>query len=802
LRKSLGGYELLERLGEGAAGVVFKARAPSGDEVALKLLHGGQALGERERRRFETEARTLARLDHPQIVRVRGMGQEGPRSFLIMDLVPGESLEACLQREGRFAPSEAVRLIRLLALGLQHAHERGVIHRDLKPDNVLVDPGGQPRLTDFGLAKDLVSSLSGVTRTGAYLGTPGYWAPEQVQGERDAVDQRADVYGLGATLYALLTGRPPIEAGDLAEFLIATAKREPTPPSRWAPEVDSMLDAICLRCLAKRPERRYGSAQELAEALDAWARGETGTASAPRLTVLAAALLVVTGGVGAAAIALGRASAGAEAAASRPPLPLESVVAASPVAEPPAVDPAGEALARAQVAADRGAWREARELLDGVLADRPDDLGALCLAALVRERLGEEVGARNAALRALALDPSGDRIVALPGGEQTLHQLLGYRVSLRLEQEDLAGARDDLDRQILLRPKGADAWRQRAEIHIRTENPGAARDDLTRYLQLRPDDTLGLQLRGIAYALLESWEQSLADFDRALRLEEHPSPPLYAGRGEARRNLGDLEGAMRDLERALASAPADMPGRALWEKALRELLVALSPQAEATFEEALAHERAGRLKEAMEGYAETVRSNPSHVEARYRLAQIANNLQQFEEAVAMFTDALRFDPGHLRSRTGRSIALLSLGRELEAREDAEAVLAGVARPEDRAVAFLIRGRVRDSQGDHDGAVEDFGACLSEAPDFPRAHLWRGLIRAGRGEHAQAIADLTEGLRRDPTLRRAQALVARGKAYQALGRAPEARSDYQAALQTMPPDAQARAEVESLLAGLE
>jgi Protein kinase domain len=260
-----GPYELLEELGRGAFGVVYRARdRRDGRPVALKVLTSVAGSGAE---RFAREAAGLARLRHPGVVGLLDAGVARGFPYLAMELVEGGSLED-LERFGA-SPTRAAQLIRDVALALAHAHAQGVLHRDVKPANILLDALGRPRLADFGLAR-LVERDSSLTVSGAMLGTPAFSAPEQLRGDRGAVDARSDVYALGATLYSLLTGRPPHLKESYDATLRAVLEDDPLPPSACMPGVPPALDAICVRCLAKAPAERYPSAEAMAEALSDW----------------------------------------------------------------------------------------------------------------------------------------------------------------------------------------------------------------------------------------------------------------------------------------------------------------------------------------------------------------------------------------------------------------------------------------------------------------------------------------------------------------------------------------------------
>ena len=267
----IGDYEIVEVIGRGGMGVVYRARHRRLDRtVALKMLQAGDTADDVQLKRFQAEARAAANLDHPGIVPVYEVGEYGGRHFMSMALVEGTSL-AEWTRDGPLPPEEAASLLKSIAEAVQFAHERGVVHRDIKPANILLDAAGRPRITDFGLAKNVLDD-AGLTTTGQVLGTPAYMSPEQAAG-REA-GQAADVYSLGATLYFLLTGRPPFHAAGVMETLRQVAEQEPAPPRLLNPGIPRDLETICLKCLRKEPRRRYESAKELAGDLGRWLRRE------------------------------------------------------------------------------------------------------------------------------------------------------------------------------------------------------------------------------------------------------------------------------------------------------------------------------------------------------------------------------------------------------------------------------------------------------------------------------------------------------------------------------------------------
>lgn len=286
--RSIGDYEICEEIGRGGMCVVFKARHRTLNRfVALKMVRGSRLTDEDALRRFCNEAETVASLDHPNIVSMYEVDEHDGQLFFSMKLLEGGSLKDRLA-EFPTDPMRAARLVAELARAVGYAHRRGVLHRDLKPSNVLLDADGRPHVADFGLAKWL-SDENELTQTGALLGTPSYMAPEQAspgprprpgtgpgpgRGPNDAVTTAADVYGLGAVLYALLGGQPPFSGLTTLHTLELVRNAPPVSLRSINPRVDHDLETVCLKCLEKDPAHRYRTAEELADDLERWLGNE------------------------------------------------------------------------------------------------------------------------------------------------------------------------------------------------------------------------------------------------------------------------------------------------------------------------------------------------------------------------------------------------------------------------------------------------------------------------------------------------------------------------------------------------
>jgi len=292
LPRTFGTYELLEEVARGGMGIVYRARQMQIDRnVAVKVLAAGLFASPDFVKRFRTEAEAVASLDHPNIVPIYEVGECEGHPFFSMKFVEGGSLAKRVS-SNQFSVFSAdhtttgdklntehwtlntiATLVAKLARAVHYAHQRGILHRDIKPGNVLLDPQGEPHLTDFGLAK-LVEKDSTLTRTMAMLGTPSYMSPEQARGEARQLTTAVDVYGLGAVFYELLTGQPPFAGGTTMETVRMVLDQEPRRPTAVRPGIDRDLETICLKCLEKDPVRRYSSAEAVAADLERWQRHE------------------------------------------------------------------------------------------------------------------------------------------------------------------------------------------------------------------------------------------------------------------------------------------------------------------------------------------------------------------------------------------------------------------------------------------------------------------------------------------------------------------------------------------------
>jgi serine/threonine-protein kinase len=698
------GYEVQGELGRGGMGVVYRAwHLRLHRHVALKMLLAGPRARPDELERFLREAQAVAALHHPNIVQVHNAGEVDGRPFFTMELVEGGSL-ACQTRGVPQPARQAAALVATLADAVHAAHQSGIVHRDLKPGNILLTSDGTPKVTDFGLARRLKGD-DGLTLSGAPVGTPSYMAPEQARGDKSALGPATDVYALGAILYELLTGRPPFHAESAAATVHQVLRDEPVPPPRLNPQAPRDLTTICLKCLAKTPQRRYASAAALAEDLRRFLRGET--IAARRAGPLER---------------LGRWARRHRAAAA-----LLAV-----------------ALAAATTLLGVGGWLTCRQIVtaraveaDLQEADRLQQQSALPEAGAALERARSRLGdggpfwldpAVEAARRdnqfLVRLDTIRLNRAALAEGQQTHAALLRFN-NVRADRDYAAAFRDQGLGEPPDDPQGA-AARVRASkwaAHIVASlddwavcAADPARQDWLLEVARRADpDPWRDRVRDPA-----AWRQgaALAELARAAPLAEQPVPLLLALgerlsatgedgvgflrrareqypddfwanvtlalalHGAGRRPGGDPAPALAYYEKTLEIRPQEAAvvndiglvqsdKYLIWEAAttLHRLVKKNSRFAPGFNNLGLALERKGYWPLAVLSYQDALDIDPQLAAARCNLGAIHAGSGVLDEAIDHYRQALRSDPDCARAHHLLGVALLAKGRRDEADHD-------------------------------------------------------------------------------------------------------------------------------------
>jgi len=712
--RAFGKYLRLSLLGTGACGEVWKAYDWRLRRwVALKLLKHREP---EEIARFRREAQAAAGLDHPSIATVYESGEIDGVPYIAMRLVRGTELLSVPRDDHRLL----VRLVRDAARALHFAHERGVVHRDIKPSNILVEEG-RVVVTDFGLAKrmDLASSL---TASGNLMGTPAYMPPEQAAGLLSKVGPRSDVYSLGATLFELVTGRPPFQAGDLYKLLAKVMDGHPLSPRLLNPKIDPDLDTILLRCLEKEPRQRYPTADRLAEDLTRWLDGEPILARPPT------ALRVWVRGCFRRRRIFGAAA-------------LFVVLATA-----------------ATIAVPR--WRKERALRK----EREREL----LEARRREE-----GAARARERALL------HLEAARGNTQQLRLRLA---DPRISQEEMAlvvrRVLDDFRNALRLCPDLPEAHLGMARVYILVRMDESAISELDRVIELSPDlataylDRARIRAETLEYlnhesslpnTLVQELRRKIEfDLSRVRSLSREQTEILCAqafldfGEGRYARSL-DL------LKQYVTIHAGDARARELLGHSLYHL--GRHADAEAEFDRALSvdaygptiynHRAIVRHKQgndvgAIEDFTESIRRRPqSAAPAFYGRGKSHFALKQFDRAIEDASEAIQRDPRHSKSFELRGVAKEEKGEWSGAIEDLTRAI-DLARPEDNVhLTYHSRGRAYRKSGEVHRAIADYTRSVEIKPEYAEGWHSRGLAYLSLKRYSDAVTDFTRAVEKKP-----------------------------------------------------
>ena len=533
-------YLVRQELGRGATATVYRAHDSAlGREVAVKLLHARDLDDAHALERFRREGEVLGGLDHPGIVRVLDAGSWQGCPYLVFELVEGGRTlrQAFLGRPLR----ERVALVRDVAAALAHAHGRGVIHRDVKPDNVLVDREGRARLSDFGLASAI--GLTRMTASGTALGTPVAMAPEQVQGDHRAWGPPTDVWALGVILYEALTGELPFFADTMVQLGHLILETEPRPPRSFAP-VPPELEELCQRCLRKEPARRPQDAGVVLGELEAWLqRGREGAPVGLRRRERLVRWVLGGGWALTALVALVGWTRSTSAPAA--PAPVAALGDGGfAAAAPQAPDETGRRLARARARVERGDHRGALADLDEVLRRSPGHPEALLLRARALWGTGDTGGARSDLQVLLSRDP----------GLAPAHRTLA---ALAAGKGEWAEAERHLSRALELEPGDPALWAQRAMFRLEQGSP-AALEDARQAIELDPRYLPGQLCAGQALLQQKQLDAAEGCFRQMLEVAPEDADAVrFLGRVCQLR--GDFTGALEAYRRAEALLPAGDP---------------------------------------------------------------------------------------------------------------------------------------------------------------------------------------------------------------------------------------------------
>lgn len=773
-QRVLGDFRLLDELGRGGMGVVYRARQRSLDrEVALKVLPSHITLDVDAVARFRREATLAARLEHPNIVAIHSVGRDGDTHFFAMELIDGAPLQRLDPRTGRpRSVRECVELCVTVGEALALAHAQGVLHRDVKPSNILVRRDGTPVLTDFGLARD--ADKPSLTRTGTFAGTPHYVSPEQASARRD-VDARTDVWSLGATLYELLTTKVPFDGDSTAEILDRIHRTEPVDPVRLVPDLATDLAAIVLKALEKEPARRYASMAAFVADLRAFLEFRPVTARRatamlrvkrwirrePARAALAAVLLL---GVPALSLFAG------VLIANRAAIQVGTRELRRQEQE--------ERLARLTVDLEAGDYAEALASADLAIAERPDDIEAHAMRALVQvySGKGDPLRELDAAIttrklaygdRARAFVLTGlqrvDEAAALADtlGEPTAPEdlfLQGCTTVLRgqnhiLDVAEWRRVRDTFLRAMLVSPSPRLHYYLKWAAAVGWVGEPAAVAQCNSVLQtLWPDSPAALLY--VAFARRGAEPAKAAGLYRRVLQAGHDHPRIHSSIADCLERSGDKEGA----------AAARREGLAAYER--RERAGRLGTAEELNL--AIQLKEAGRADDALTRVRNVLARDPRLARAHRLLGWLMTEAKDYGAAIAALTKAVELDP-----RDGD--ALQRLGNAQLLGNDAQGAVPTFRRLCDllpgNAGAFRALAYAQLTARDHAGAIANCRHALELDPKAAEVHYYLGCALAATDDTAGASRALQAALALRPdfpqaTQRLAELQLAAGEPGQA------------------------------------
>ncbi len=821
----LGGYLLAERIGKGGMGEVWKAvHQRLGRTVAIKLMlrHSREAWS-----RFEREARLASALDHPHIAKLYEFSLDPP--FIAMQYVEGAALHK--------ASGDRIRALRDAALAVHHAHQRGVLHRDLKPDNVLVDAEGQAFILDFGLARPVEDVGEHLTVSGEVVGTPAFMAPEQARGETRSMDARTDVYGLGATLYALLSGRAPFTGSSTWDILRLVVDEDPQPPGG-----DRDLETICLTAMAKDPARRYASAADFAAELTRYLerlpvlarragigyRMRRSMQRRPAIWGLATALVVaVIAGSAFGVVKLLDAKANLQQAEANLALAHEADTKRLALA----AERERELTLQGLVEASRRELRDlddtlARQLDDPALAAayaRDDDLlGRLavaraqqpaegiisCLAGeaeLLRNREAAAIADFDAAIaaadgpvsrklgalelasqgRALArlrhdfFDQMGRLFVFGDQGGYVASDSDGKQVRADLDRAGMAGdayERHALDLWVryLRAARSPDAYRQYGDIQAEAKTLAAQGGRRTEALHL---------LVAVLTPFPRNLDQVVATYTAAID-RFHGLPQAWTLRAFEELSSGRAREARADLDQALRLNP---------DYALARLMraQAIAATADPSLEEAKVGDAGSGVAQALRDLDEAIRLAPSEPMCWFTRAEALRHAGKTSEALVDYhaaTARAEALAGAFRGSAELWTGLAEFHRQLGQAEPAIAAYRHASACGDDEARLAI-ARLLDQGGDAAGGENELSSLLSDgAPSAERAQAsctartWRAGVRERAGDVAGALADFDWILANAPNY--PPAISGRAEVLLHAGRIPEALAQFDGAVSAM------------------
>jgi|GEM_PF-1748061 len=696
--KRFGKFDLFGELGRGSMSVVYKGRDSSnGRAVALKVLARESKVTEVDIERFRREAEAAAALQHPHIVAAIEFGREGDQHWIAMDLVAGKSLDVMLEK-GPLPPPKAISIARDVARALDHAHQNGVVHRDVKPGNILVDSSGKAYLADFGLARTLNKRALRLSGTGVAVGTPLYMSPEQALGDVKHVDGRSDVWALGAVLYEMVSGQAPFSGDSVQQILDSVVRKDPRPLPRSVPPD---LRVVVQLALQKEKDLRFDSAGAMADDLDRLLEGKRARARLP-------------GGLKKFTVILRRNWLAASIAAGT--LVIVAILAGVLVLQK-------KKETKEKADRERQEQEEKAKLKEDAEAVRQ-------LAAANHKRL---VGEARALVAAKKYDEASGRLQeAMKNGPENEETELLF-AEIAFGQKDAEQALSRLAGVLQTNPKNADAYFLRARMYLQSRAPDKAGPDLDQAIANRKSFVAALVARAAFREERGDYAGSGADAEEALKADPQQTwARLYRAMG--RRVTGDVKGAKEDVDAFLAAHPEEAAGYV---------------------ERGLQHAANVMMIAAVKDLETAIDKDPSFLQALLELARLRAAMGEWEQAERDFRNCIARNPDDPAPFVDRGELYRVLGKATDARSDFGEAL---DLRKGYAPALVGLGRLAEAAGNLAEAEGRYTEALQKSPDYAPAYFHRGRVYARQGNDRAALADLISASTRSEAVREVFALT--------------------------------------------
>jgi tetratricopeptide (TPR) repeat protein/predicted Ser/Thr protein kinase len=750
--KKFGKYILKKKLGEGGMGIVYLALDPDlNRKVALKMI----PLKDKDSmERFDREARAVAKLKHPNIIPIYEIGLIEQYHYFTMEYIEGESLDKLVEnKERHLGHRQVAEIIYEIASALHYAHSQQIIHRDIKPANILIDTDDKAYLTDFGLAKELQGLEKSLTLSGTIIGTPDYMSPEQARGAKRKIDQRSDIFSLGATLYYGLTGRPPFRGKELYQVLEAVVNKDPIPPRRIMPRIPQDMETICLKCLEKEPERRYQDDEELIQDLRRYLAGVVIHAKPAGLvtkswrmamqnkiaiwSLIGAAVIILAIVISLAIVSAAKKhQAAAYSKEAHQKFDKKQFADAATLCNRIlALEPDNEEIqsllgwCNNKIKAKAKAEQEARKTAEQEAKKVEEIANKLKHEAEIRAHETEiRAKAKGVLDRTISLTKPQDKITAAEDALKIdpsfgdAYQVIGYAYK---DLKDYKKAIEYFSKAITNTPTLVYSYYERGIIlyFIHNDIAGAV-NDFSKVTELDPNSHLGYFAKGVVECERKNYEQSLANFNRAIELKTDFAQ-AYSSRGVVYSMKGDFERAISDFNKAIefrSNYAVTYYNRGIayhmkrdLERAIADFNKAIELQPNFAYAygyRGIVYDNKGDLERAMADYNKAIELQPNLAEAYHNRGYTYYKKGDLERAIADFNKAIELQPNY-------------------------------------AGAYYGRGIIYGKKGDLERAISEFNKAIELQPNFAEAYYSRGITYYNKGDWALAITDLESFLKLDP-----------------------------------------------------